>query len=586
MKLMAMVSNYIRRSFGALNKAVFLGGFFPLANLLFMHFYIRTSDLLEWRFLYSDFSCFFSSVFDVSLLTMLFLLITKLRTKPAAALTFCFTWIWSLVNVFYARFFYQYMSISAFGEAGRINDSLVVNSIIAEIKWHDLFFPLVLVCFVFLYRRTPQKTVYSSSIKRLFFVAVFSVIMSQLFFSVYHFMGSSRNNWELYAQRSKEIMGNIVVCGTTNLAHYHAGCIRPFVYELYDLFSVTELSEEERSQIASFYKNEMGRTSHRQHSPQIENVIFVILESFLTAPIDLFVDGKEITPFLNSLKNDSSVYYNGNMVSDIAGGESGDGQFIYMNGLLPLRHKVTVGEAKKKILPSLPRVLTERIGISNTEIYVPTMPNMWQQADLNVVYGIKKMYSLKDIIGDSPSMINDQNMFEFAARKIDACNTPFLSIILSLSTHSPYDKFVGNNYLEGNASLPTKYRNYLNTCHYTDEHLGAFVEALRQKGVYDNSLIVICADHYAHTGRMDMTGKISSHTPLFIIHGDIDRETAWGGEFHQLDIYTTLLDLLGIDTSWKGLGHTILSGEYENSVTPETYDISRMIIEGDYFRNM
>ena len=578
--------NDIRKAYKESRLAFFLCWLFPLANLVFMHFYVMINDNLEWYFLYSHPVCIFSSVFDVSLLLMLFLLMTNRRLKLAAVFTFGLTWIWAFVNVFYIRFFHQYLSISAMGEAGRLQDSLVVNSMIAEIKWHDVFFPLVLVGFVFLYKRTPKQTVSFSSIKRCLFIAVLSVIMAQLSFSVYHFMGSSRNNWELYAQRSKEIMGDILVCGTTNLAHYHAGCIRPFVYELYDFFSVTELSEDERARIARFYQDEVGRTTHRQHYPQVENVIFVILESFLTAPIDLFVDGKEITPFLNSLKNDSSVYYNGNMVSDIAGGESGDGQFIYMNGLLPLRHKVTVGEAKKKILPSLPRVLTEKLGISNTEIYVPTMPNMWQQADLNVVYGIKKMYSLKDIIGDSPSLINDKDMFEFAARKIDACNTPFFSIILSLSTHSPYDDFVGNNYLAGNTSLPVKYRNYLNTCHYTDEHLGAFVEALRQKGVYDNSLIVICADHYAHTGRMDMDGKISSHTPLFIIHGDINRETAWNGEFHQLDIYTTLLDLLGIDTSWKGLGHTILSGEYENSVTPDAYDISRLIIEGDYFRNM
>ena len=166
---------------------------------------------------------------------------------------------------------------------------------------------------------------------------------------------------------------------------------------------------------------------------------------------------------------------------------------------------------------------------------------------------------------------------------------PFLSIVLSLSTHAPYDHFVGIDYLAGNTSLPAKYRNYLNTCHYTDEHLGSFIQSLKQNGVYDNSLIIICADHHAHVGRMGITGdqsyKVSSHIPLFVINGGIDKTSYWSGEFHQLDTYTTILDLLGIDIPWKGLGHTILSDNYENSVSSLTYDISRMIIEGDYFRN-
>ena len=74
-----------------------------------------------------------------------------------------------------------------------------------------------------------------------------------------------------------------------------------------------------------------------------------MLESFLSAPIGLTVDGKEITPFLNSLKEDSTVYYNAHVTPNITMGESGDGQFIFMTGLLPLRDKLTVGEAILKV---------------------------------------------------------------------------------------------------------------------------------------------------------------------------------------------------------------------------------------------
>jgi len=49
-------------------------------------------------------------------------------------------------------------------------------------------------------------------------------------------------------------------------------------------------------------------------------------------------------------------------------------------------------------------------------------------------------------------------------------------------------------------------------------------------------------------------------------------------------VYTTILDVLGIRSRWRGLGHTLLRKDYENSVTDEIESISDKIIRGDYFR--
>ena len=52
----------------------------------------------------------------------------------------------------------------------------------------------------------------------------------------------------------------------------------------------------------------------------------------------------------------------------------------------------------------------------------------------------------------------------------------------------------------------------------------------------------------------------------------------------QLDVFTTILDVLNINSKWRGLGHTILSPKYHNSVSDQVYQLSEMIIEGDYFK--
>lgn len=132
--------------------------------------------------------------------------------------------------------------------------------------------------------------------------------------------------------------------------------------------------------------------------------------------------------------------------------------------------------------------------------------------------------------------------------------------------------------------LPQSYKNYLINCHYFDSQLCQYIETLKAAGKYKNSLIVITSDHDAHPYALGMSNKISTDLPLYIIHGDIDTDIAWKGECNQLDVYTTLIDIFGI-RSFRGLGHTLLRPDYNNSVTPKAIEISDWIIRGNYWGN-
>ena len=81
-----------------------------------------------------------------------------------------------------------------------------------------------------------------------------------------------------------------------------------------------------------------------------------------------------------------------------------------------------------------------------------------------------------------------------------------------------------------------------------------------------------------------MEGIVKPEIPLYIINGGIDNTTAWTGECNQLDVYTTILDVMGIENKWRGLGHTLLNKDYKNSVTEKIHEISDMIIFSDYFQ--
>lgn len=556
----------------------------PMLNLLFMHYFFYFRGYLEWTWMYSEIINLCGVVFDISILMIVFLLITGGRFKITMAIIQVITLLWSFVNVMYGKFFFQYMSLSAFGEAHGLGDGLVVNSILSAFYWYDLFYVFSFILFIVAYNKKESFRIGKERMLRFFLIPIGSILLTFVAYSAYHFIHPHyRNNWDLYKFRAKEFLYDSVRGGTPNLAHFQTGCVRVVLFELYDMLHVMELSEEQKKQIETYYSDYSLRTTNHLRNPDIKNVIFILLESFLSNPIDLKVDNKEVTPFLNSLKRNPNVYYNGNMISDIGCGESGDGQFIYMTGILPLRYRMTVGQVKDNVLPSLPMLLKSEMDIKYSEIICPTVPNLWQQSEMNVAYGFDNAYWLEDIVKGQSRSIDDQLIFQFASRHIAEINKPFFSLILSLSTHSPYNKYVGDDYFKNNQSINDLYKNYLNSCHFLDSQLKVYIESLKERGLYDNSLIVLASDHYAHLDMLGMSGQISNHTPLFIINGNIDVNSSWKGEFHQLDLYTTLLDLLAIKHQWRGLGYTLLNPSYTNSVSVITTDISDMIINGDFF---
>jgi lipoteichoic acid synthase len=256
-----------------------------------------------------------------------------------------------------------------------------------------------------------------------------------------------------------------------------------------------------------------------------------------------------------------------------------------MTGLLPLRTEVTVGFAKNDSLVGFPDLLLKQGIVKHTQILVPTSPSLWEQNAMNNVYHIEKMYSKKDYsMNQTGDDLVDEEIFEFAKQLDAKMPSNSFSLILSLSMHEPFDEYVEHGFQFEDNSLPIRYKNYLITSHYFDEQIGKYIKHLKADGLYDKSIIVIASDHEPLLHNMDMEGKVSKELPLYIINGGFDKSKVWTGTCNQLDVYTTLLDIIGVKSKWRGLGHTLLDPNYSNSVTNKAWQLSEWIIYGDYFR--
>ncbi len=111
-------------------------------------------------------------------------------------------------------------------------------------------------------------------------------------------------------------------------------------------------------------------------------------------------------------------------------------------------------------------------------------------------------------------------------------------------------------------------QRFLLQLQYTDKLLGSVMDKLRAEGLYDESLIVVAADHgvafRAGDQRRDVTstnaGDILS-VPLFVklpgqSKGQVDEAAA-----RTVDVVPTIADAIGAEIPWEVDGESLLSGD-------------------------
>lgn len=556
-----------------------------IMNLLFMHYQILfTVSLESGCFKSSPFDNLLACLIDVTILLFASMIITAGKLRPSLAITFAITLILSFCHIFYSRFFNIYLPISSFGQIKNLNDNVVIDSMLTGFKYSDLYYVLAISLFIWIYYISKKCNLKKNYIYTLSFSWIIVIALVTITHCMYFFHPMTFDRHLRQTLCSPKVYNSL----WPNWVVFHKGLFRTMLIDnLYSWGEDHKLTEEQYEEIKNEYTDYSERSTTPTISDSIKNVILIIVESYLSASSDLIVDGKEITPNLNKLKRDSNVYYNGHVKPNVMVGESSDGQFLYMTGLLPLRSDITVSIVKHNTLPGLPKVLKNVHPNITSQMIIPTTPTMWEQKEMAEAYGVQSLLSKQDYKDEQNNGVDydllDAQIFNFASDRDKTLKPPFFSIILTMSMHHPYNEFIEHGFTIEDNNYPQNYLNYLISCHYTDIQIGNYLSSLKEKGLYDQSLIVIVADHDAHPKFLNMEGLVSPELPLYIINGGINNTNAWLGECNQLDIYTTLLDIMGIECEWRGLGHSLLTKDYKNSVTDKTWKLSEWIINGNFF---
>ncbi len=169
-------------------------------------------------------------------------------------------------------------------------------------------------------------------------------------------------------------------------------------------------------------------------------------------------------------------------------------------------------------------------------------------------YISKDDFDLNEVRDDGTWGIFDHYVFDRANKEFLKTGKPFLGIIMSLSSHTPYtvpaEEF---NYYD---STVTNYK-FLNSLRYSDWSLGKFFEAAQKENYFKNTLFVIVSDHAEGTGEKSLIELF--RIPCLFYAPSFLKPSVDSTVHSQVDILPTIIDVLNLPVIHSSLGLSMLS---------------------------
>jgi phosphoglycerol transferase MdoB-like AlkP superfamily enzyme len=265
-------------------------------------------------------------------------------------------------------------------------------------------------------------------------------------------------------------------------------------------------------------------------------------------------------------------------------GVSGDGQMIVNTGLLPITDGAASFRFPHNTYPALSHLYKK------TGLIAASSLSYWNQKFMSQSYGIKQNYVVK--------AVDDKHIVE---KYLEVKSQHDFLIVLTMSTHAPFNYCTQNVY-QKTEGMPDEIYNYLNSVKYMDMQLAMLLKDIKENPITNSSTVVITADHSGLSRDLRKQfeafskehnlgfSNISGHIPLLIYSPQIENKTIINDPIYQMDIYPTLLHLLGCDKYyWKGVGVNLLEQDawVHRPISPnEAQVLSDKIIRANYFEKI
>lgn len=464
--------------------------------------------------------------------------------------------LWLEANLLYSRTYFTAIPLDSYLLAGNLGD--FTASVTDSLRWADGGFIVLIAAGVWVNAksRTINLFFWERIVYYIAYTGIFALISGLL---LWH-RGGLNEAW-----RSLE-NANYHSCRT--VMYTPAGSM------IHDAMNGSkELSAAEVEEVDNWLAAHEAATVMTDTFPTVKNIVVVLCESLESWVIGLEVEGKEVTPRLNSLLADSTTFYAPRVVTQVGAGRSIDAQLLINGGLLPPEGEVYSMSYQANRYPTLNQALAARRGARS---YILTVDKeiTWNQGAVAQAFGFDTIVARDCWVNDekvgSRKKLGDRSFMRQAAEKMRSGEiwpegeNAFVQVV-TYSGHNPFVLPEALDSLRLQGSYPKVVADYMTMAHYTDGAIGSLIDYLRSRDDYDSTLIVITGDHEGLAAyRKEVAEECGfvdpgQHTPLIVVNSPV------GGRFEkpmgQVDIYTTLLQLAGLtEYGWHGVGQSAVEG--------------------------
>ncbi len=319
------------------------------------------------------------------------------------------------------------------------------------------------------------------------------------------------------------------------------------------------------------------------------NLVFMLVESFESFALEVKnTRGEYVLHNFRSLIDAPNGLYADKVKSQVRHGVSADGKLIVNTGILPLQEGAAAMIFPGNNYPNFAQFY-ERSFWSH-----PTPATAWNQYLMTNAYGYNKM------LGGDRICIPDEEAFSWIQPTLDEIKEQsFVYFLTTINSHSPFTISPLDTNLMLPPQMPTHLQRYITCLQATDNLFGLWYEKWKTSEQAKNTVLVITGDHtvfkdawlrefqsYAQQANLSIaSGK--NYCPLIIAAPQFDEPIYISEELYQMDIYPTILNLIGAkDYFWHGFGVNILDEQARSNrifTEKEAYQLSDKIIRSNYF---
>lgn len=390
-------------------------------------------------------------------------------------------------------------------------------------------------------------------------------------------------------------------------------------------------------EIHEYFANEQP-TNKNQYTGMFKgkNLVVLVGESFSSLAIR-----EDLTPNLYKLYKEGFQF--NNFYTPIFPISTADGEYMTDTALIPKEGVWSFKEIAGNYMPYSYANVFEKLGYTSNAYHNHTATFYERDKYINTM-GYNSYLAvgtgLEDRMDTSKWPNSDYEMINVTTKDY-INNDKFLAYYMTVSGHLNYTK-IGNCMVQKNwdavKNLPysDKAKSYLAANIELDKAVGELIKNLQEAGKLEDTVIVISGDHYPYGLTLDEINELSTyerddtfekyHAPLLIWSGSMKEPIKVDKIGSSLDVLPTVLNLFGVEYDSRLLiGRDILSnaeplvifsdrsfitdkGKYNaitgefipnegvnieagyiekmNNIIYKKYQMSRLILENDYYRKI